>query len=561
MTSNSANELQGIFTETGNLTDSPDLGPPPIAHFEEGEAVKLETDPQSLRSPSKQATPAELTKDLESRRRRRESIHRGGANGENHTIPEQGQNEEEDSTRSIGLKTGSKRKLNTRDSEQEQLPQSSNDGGRFNRQPIRDNPDGSDLSSKHQEKMRNGARVLKTEKSITKVADTKPRSAHGVRKVLAPKSVNTDPQSPAKHMHVTAKGRTQGDKDDIVRRVRSRKEVKDRGTLGVPHTEILDIKDIEGHNVPPKTPVPDGLDLFSPTISDPSEPRPERGDTPPPPDLGPDSGTGSFGRSSRRSRGSVSYAEPNLRDKMRRPTKDLIDAVGAADRARNSKHEGGISSLATQLEALKIKLEESSGAHPKWETKPIQDSRSQQERQRAETNSPLGNKATLPAAALPASVVTDRRRRASSLVRKEGDAERQPDSGSAAAIAALSSLSERGARDHGPTHHGEVSTGAAYHETSERTSIFDFTSSSPEISKPEGPAKPSRVSRRHSSVPVGREPGKASITVSRRKGEPMENIQNDKGAKDRGPKNVVSPDAIESGSLGRAASRRRSMMV
>lgn len=38
------------------------------------------------------------------------------------------------------------------------------------------------------------------------------------------------------------------------------------------------------------------------------------------------------GRATRRPRGSVSYAEPNLRDKMRRPTKDLVDAVGADDR-------------------------------------------------------------------------------------------------------------------------------------------------------------------------------------------------------------------------------------
>ena len=45
----------------------------------------------------------------------------------------------------------------------------------------------------------------------------------------------------------------------------------------------------------------------------------------PPPDL-------CAARTSRRQRGSVSYAEPNLRDKMRRPTKDLVDAVGGDDK-------------------------------------------------------------------------------------------------------------------------------------------------------------------------------------------------------------------------------------
>ncbi|CAK7232627.1 hypothetical protein SCUCBS95973_008322 [Sporothrix curviconia] len=47
-------------------------------------------------------------------------------------------------------------------------------------------------------------------------------------------------------------------------------------------------------------------------------------DTPPPADI---SSQGETSRPNRRSRASVSYAEPNLRDKMRRPTKELFDAV------------------------------------------------------------------------------------------------------------------------------------------------------------------------------------------------------------------------------------------
>ncbi|KAL5628306.1 hypothetical protein BROUX41_003054 [Berkeleyomyces rouxiae] len=48
------------------------------------------------------------------------------------------------------------------------------------------------------------------------------------------------------------------------------------------------------------------------------------GDTPPPAHI---SSNGETSRPSRRARASVSYAEPNLRDKMRRPTKELFDAV------------------------------------------------------------------------------------------------------------------------------------------------------------------------------------------------------------------------------------------
>ncbi|KAL8377757.1 hypothetical protein RB595_008443 [Gaeumannomyces hyphopodioides] len=47
-------------------------------------------------------------------------------------------------------------------------------------------------------------------------------------------------------------------------------------------------------------------------------------DTPPPLDI---SSAGDTARPSRRARAAVSYAEPSLRDKMRRPTKELTDAV------------------------------------------------------------------------------------------------------------------------------------------------------------------------------------------------------------------------------------------
>lgn len=44
-------------------------------------------------------------------------------------------------------------------------------------------------------------------------------------------------------------------------------------------------------------------------------------------------------RPSRRQRAVVSYAEPNLRDKMRRPTSELIDAVGSHGPRRSSSFQ------------------------------------------------------------------------------------------------------------------------------------------------------------------------------------------------------------------------------
>lgn len=45
-------------------------------------------------------------------------------------------------------------------------------------------------------------------------------------------------------------------------------------------------------------------------------------------------------RPSRRQRAVVSYAEPNLRDKMRRPTNEFADAVKTGDARRNSSTRG-----------------------------------------------------------------------------------------------------------------------------------------------------------------------------------------------------------------------------
>lgn len=72
-------------------------------------------------------------------------------------------------------------------------------------------------------------------------------------------------------------------------------------------------------------------DLLSPNSPQSAPPAEEaRGDTPPPADI---SSRGETSRASRRSRGVVSYAEPNLRDKMRRPTKDMVDAVTGSRRS------------------------------------------------------------------------------------------------------------------------------------------------------------------------------------------------------------------------------------
>lgn len=65
-------------------------------------------------------------------------------------------------------------------------------------------------------------------------------------------------------------------------------------------------------------------------------------DTPPPADI---SSHGETSRPSRRVRASVSYAEPNLRDKMRRPTKEMLDAVSGEGKYKRTSSAHHITSV------------------------------------------------------------------------------------------------------------------------------------------------------------------------------------------------------------------------
>lgn len=98
--------------------------------------------------------------------------------------------------------------------------------------------------------------------------------------------------------------------------------------------------ELDGIKLEPKT--PSALDIFSPASTQPPEARPEgRSETPPPIGLG--AGTAADaageGRGSRRARAQVSYAEPSLVSKMRRPGKEMAPAVVAGRRSSSAQPE------------------------------------------------------------------------------------------------------------------------------------------------------------------------------------------------------------------------------
>ncbi|TLD25122.1 hypothetical protein PspLS_06085 [Pyricularia sp. CBS 133598] len=147
------------------------------------------------------------------------------------------------------------------------------------------------------------------------------------RPALAAKSTNEDVSSPRK---LPAKGAAV-DYEKPNNKAVTQKEVKIK--TAPPQTQAEPIPILPKLPSPPRVvnirpselAAPNApAQLLSPGIPGRAPAKETSCDTPPPPDI---SSGGDTARPSRRSRASVSYAEPNLRDKMRRPSSELTDAV------------------------------------------------------------------------------------------------------------------------------------------------------------------------------------------------------------------------------------------
>lgn len=168
------------------------------------------------------------------------------------------------------------------------------------------------------------------------------KAAHG-RKPLAPKSANQDLNSPLKQATkrldaapenspvLPAADRDAARAEEVTTPVESTAQVShDERPHAPPNSAARPPLPTE-----PETPAPEEETLPSPTSTAFSASIYARAplDTPPPTELNPLISTAdslTSGRPSRRSRTAVSYAQPNLRDKMRRPTEGFVDAVGEA---------------------------------------------------------------------------------------------------------------------------------------------------------------------------------------------------------------------------------------
>ncbi|KAI9778742.1 MAG: hypothetical protein M1835_004852 [Candelina submexicana] len=626
-------ELAKLLSDPINNNDSPDLGPPPIAHFEEEDPIKFD--------PGQRGTESGLGLDgvhevhmanLETRKKRRDSATIPDFKRASRFEPRAGQSMEPSTTTAQEaseqpLRVSAKRKLDVRDLEDRSGPTRSTAGDDF---PFQRNASTSTSSTEKQEQENLTTAVSGVSTKITQdlaaargVKREKAKSGNHVtaapgRKALGPKSVNTDPiSSPTKTSKAIVIDQIADLKKDAARKAGSKDRSRDKKP-SITATKVTksQAQKAEPLNVTideqePSPETPAGLYLRSPVTSEPSVARPKSHDTPPPADLtsAGDSVNGAS-RPSRRPRASVSYAEPSLNTKMRRPTQELVDAViggGRNQRTSGISHERGRSESefpgsAINREKLRtVVIKKEVEPEPPWKSLPLEPS-SQDQKILAEAMSPLGTKAGSTPEALPSSIMTQRGRRASTLHKQPpsdvSDLEtnqRPTSSASAAAISALIAGSKKISREN-----DRRKDDLGLDEALEKLDIYDFQdSSSPAQTGDDvrGVSKDAlakeRVKRRQSSllgpvVPGSSEPGtgdeghETEILTARGGGRRRESVGNTQHATSNSNTTAAATERNEldkedlkaaadvtgfkgdrQGSLRkeRAASRRRSMML
>ncbi|KAK5053041.1 hypothetical protein LTR84_002015 [Exophiala bonariae] len=315
-------------------TESPDLGPPPVAHFDVQDPIKFDTSRQSEQASADDVS--QLPSTLERRRRRRTSALLQDMSKEEDSVVEQ----PVETTTSPLLKAGAKRKLDASELEEPTRRQSS-ESEEFVFQRRQDQAGG--LAGGR--KSSRFARPPGRENDLVNINPTlSPQKNVAGRKILAPKTTN----SPAKRkVQLVEKVEALDDsrKDDIRQIAKPSRKIKLPPALEKLESSYIPVRD-ERDDLQPKTPAALSEDILSPVSTEPSvrnthQTKSEAAVL----DSVEDVLNGSIGRGSRRARPAISYAEPSLRDKMRRPGKELVGAVEGLDKQREttSSHSRGTS--------------------------------------------------------------------------------------------------------------------------------------------------------------------------------------------------------------------------
>ncbi|RFU30088.1 hypothetical protein B7463_g6235, partial [Scytalidium lignicola] len=514
------------LVEEVNSTDSPEIGSPPVSQFVDEDPVKIDL-PIRTRNNDQNNLPSvdlSLSINLEQRKKRKDSIGTTTTRRQSRFEPVQGTRE----TTTPALKIGAKRKLSVReDDERDNISK-----------PVETSPDefkymrvnGEQKDQQIPEVVpEKPANSLTREVGVTRRTKEKSSTTQSIdnRRILAPKSVNDSPRKGGK-----AGQRATKDIKVEVSDITKPRPTERKQTIVVPQEPKETI--VGKVDIVPEPETPATLDIFSPLSSEPSAPRAESRDTPPPSELKP----GIEGpRPSRRARPAVSYAEPNLRDKMRRPTKELVDAVtgerNALHRLSNVKsdEEGGPQT------AIKVKPEP--GTDDDWKSMPMANP------ERSDTNSPLSGK-TSTSRELPSSITTHRRRRESILQESEPDVSKAVPSSGISALLAERRRSRLAARQEDVPSNKEQA----------KPDIYELRTSSPptEPNKTDQDKAPAKGLKRHSSIP------QEISTLSQ--GETSDVDASDKGGPMRASRRqtVATASTNREERMERVLARRRSMI-
>ncbi|RYP62088.1 hypothetical protein DL771_009875 [Monosporascus sp. 5C6A] len=349
-------EILAICSEAAETSDSPDLGPPPVSRFVDEDPVKInlptrqiadDIEPPALAdsamnpvsrtyipSPAKKAEPVVK----EPNAAKTEKAWSAQDEKETEAITDKAASTAEPRAPTETVKPSLKRK-------------SRDDEDRTNAQAALPSAEASAPPEKST--VLRDRTVNRPIKEIRKDGRGKLKNAGGgsatQRKPLGAKSSNENLGSPMKGVKPSvvdevAKAKSDAKREEHAKgRTETRKEkAKEKETN--PTAAVIEIP-------APEAVIPEQA-LPVAAIEIEIEPEPpareeEVCDTPPPLDI---SSRGETTRGSRRTRPAVSYAEPNLRDKMRRPTKQLLDAVAGEGKGLQMRRVSSSSSQSRQSE-------------------------------------------------------------------------------------------------------------------------------------------------------------------------------------------------------------------
>lgn len=378
-------EINRLLDDETAASDSPELGPPPIAHFDVAEPINFAPAPTPIDRTAQTADVhmgheediKPLPDNLERRRRRRESALMGDMSNLISSDIEIAN----PAKQSMSLKTGAKRKLDVReDGDVEESEQSKLDDFAFQKQSfaseaLQARPRGSRFTK---------SSTVQTPSMVEELGSTT-KLESGNRTVLAPKSTN----SPSKSRRTMTSDKTCLPKGEVATRAKGQEKLEHANMKArvvesslTPDSaeveEIVVLQERTGVEPAPKTPA--GFDLLSPVSTEPSIRAGRQTEITLTASVEDVLG-GADGRTSRRARGAVSYAEPSLRAKMRRPTKELAPAVGeqvnglkaqpreSSARAESQDPQIGLD-LVVRPRTVTIKLERPNDESSDWKSLP-----------------------------------------------------------------------------------------------------------------------------------------------------------------------------------------------